>query len=250
MTRSFVRIATWNVDRPKQNGWTRNPKILEQLRLVDADIWVLTETNASIVPESKEPDPFSGYVGLASRPESPSKPGENKTTIWNRLGIKRAIDTYDPDTIVCAEVDTPIGLMLVYGTIITYWGDIDKEYPKPWLKHRAEIEEHGKDWLKISQRFSDHILCVAGDFNQNWDGTEWFPNGKMNDDSVDQLRKHMTGHSLTCVTRQDVRKDKRFPRASVDQICLSERAAKRNVKDDYWYVDGFTHNGVWVDIPI
>lgn len=245
-----IRIATWNIDRPKQNGTTRNQKILEQVRKVNADIWILTETNASIIPESREPDPFSGFVGLASRPESPSKPGQNKTTIWSRYGIKRSIETYDPDTIVCAEIDTPIGLMLVYGTIITYWNDTDKDYPEQWKKHQAEIDEHRKDWQKIFKKFPDHILCIAGDFNQNWDGTRWFPKVKMNDDSVGQLLAHLTDHSLACVTRKDIRKEMGFHRASVDHICLSERIANRNIKDDYWYVDGFTHNGVCVDIPI
>lgn len=247
-----IQIATWNIDRPeqKENVTKENQRILEQIREVNADIWILTETSALIIPESRKPDPFSGFVGLASRPESPSKPGQNKTTIWSRYGIKRSIETYDPDTIVCAEIDTPIGLMLVYGTIITYWGDTNEKYPKAWMYHQAEIEEQGKDLLKISQKFPDHILCVAGDFNQNWDGTKWFPNGKMNDDSVSKLREHLTDRSLICVTRKDIRKEMGYHRASVDHICLSERIANRNIKDDYWCVDGFTHNGVCVDIPI
>ena len=252
MTRSFMRIATWNIDRPSQNGLMRNGKILEQIRKVDADIWVLTETNASIVPEARKSDPFAGYIGLASRPEGPKVPGQNKTTIWSRYGIKRAIQTYDPDTAVCAEIETPLGLMLVYGTIITYWGDTDKQFRRPWLMHQDEIRRHKEDWAKIFPKLPNHMLCVAGDFNQNWDGTKWFTDAKMNDDSVAMLRDHLAAHSLACVTTRDIRNDysPKIRRANVDHICLSETVAKRQIKDDYWYVDKFTHSGASVHIPL
>lgn len=250
-----LRIATWNIDRPKQNGLKKNPLIVEKLREIDADIWVLTETNASIVPEPKKPDPFWGYVGVASRPECPKKPGENKTTIWSRLGIIRTIETFDPDTAVCAEIMTPLGLMLVYGTIITYWGDTDKEFPEIWKKHQDEIKNHAKNWTEIRNAFPNHILCVAGDFNQNRDNSDWLKPYAMNKESVDQLSGHLKTNSLVCVTGHNIRENsehnipkEEIPRANIDHICLSERAAN-NVVTEYWYDKALSsHNGVCVNI--
>lgn len=63
MTKSSLRIATWNIERPKLNGWKRNPKIAEKIREIDADVWILTETNAAIVPTSSR-FPQVGYVSL------------------------------------------------------------------------------------------------------------------------------------------------------------------------------------------
>jgi len=51
MSKSEIfRIATWNLERPKLNGWKKNPLIQEKINEIDADIWILTETNASIAP--------------------------------------------------------------------------------------------------------------------------------------------------------------------------------------------------------
>lgn len=251
MDRSFIRIATWNVDRPTQNSTKNAPAILEMLRKIDADIWILTETNATIVPESTHANPFHGYVGLASRPESSKLPGQNKTTIWSRFGIRKSIQTFDPDTAVCAEIETRIGLMIVYGTIITYWGDIYEEFQKPWDRHFDEIDRHAKDWEKISRQFPHHIMCLAGDFNQNRDGTLWFKQQwKKNSEAVQELSNRLSSLSIKCVTEQDMRKEKRIPRANIDHICVSERIIAKPLSYDAWFINESSHNGVYVDIPL
>ena len=45
-----MRIATWNLERPRLGGWKKNPIICQQLDEIDADIWILTETNRVIKP--------------------------------------------------------------------------------------------------------------------------------------------------------------------------------------------------------
>lgn len=250
MASSFLRIATWNIDRPTQTGWKKNPIIVEKLREIDADIWVLTETNAAIVPESKRPDPLCGYVGLASLPESPSRPGQNRSTVWSRLGITRAIKTFDSDTAVCAEVETRIGPMLVYGTIITYWADRGKNNSNNWVEHQKEIGNHSADWMRIKKAFPNHIMCVAGDFNQNRDRTQWFLDPTGNQESVDQLTEELEMNSLICVTEQDMRKEKGISRANIDHICVSKHIAERMKSYNCWQIENFTHNGVSVEFSL
>lgn len=167
MTHTSLRIATWNVERPKLNGWKRNPGIQEKIREIDADIWVLTETNASIIPSSSR-FPQVGYVSLASLPtnELSHKLGESSTAIWSRYGIRQAIRAVEIDDAVCAEVDTPLGPMLVYATIITYANDPGpNNKSKKWEEHRKAIAEYNKDWTQIAAAFPKHALCIAGDFN-------------------------------------------------------------------------------------
>ena len=38
---SFLRyrIATWNLERPKQNGWVKNQRRLNKIHEINADIW-------------------------------------------------------------------------------------------------------------------------------------------------------------------------------------------------------------------
>ena len=248
MSRTFMRIATWNIDRGPNKLLAT---IRAQLGAIDADIWILTETKASVIPESRAPDPFAGYVGLASRPEShKEKPGQNKTTIWSRFGLQRTIATFDPDTAVCAEIQTPMGPMIVYGSIITYWGDTNAEFPKQWDRHLNEIERHANDWERIATKLHDPIMCLAGDFNQNRDNTLWFPQAEKNRNAVSVLSQALKDRSIKCVTEQDMRSEKKIPRANIDHICLSDRIAKHAIAYDTWYVEGLSHNGVCIDLQL
>jgi endonuclease/exonuclease/phosphatase family metal-dependent hydrolase len=250
-TSTTFRIATWNLERPKLNGWKWNPLIQEKIREIDADIWILTETNASIVPSSTR-NPATGYVPLASLPAISHSLGESCSTIWSRYGIKQAIRTFEVDTAVCAEIETPLGLMVVYGTIITYANDTgEKGISKKWMEHRKAIDEHSKNWVDIAKEFPNHLLCVAGDFNQNRDGIPWFQDDNENKKSVKLLTDELDKIPLRCVTEQDMRRDKGLPRANIDHICLSTPLAKRVSSYGCWYDKNLSdHNGVYVDIAL
>jgi len=45
-----VRIATWNVERVKPQGWKIAPAQKRRMTEVDADIWILTETHIDHSP--------------------------------------------------------------------------------------------------------------------------------------------------------------------------------------------------------
>jgi endonuclease/exonuclease/phosphatase family metal-dependent hydrolase len=183
MTKPSLRIATWNLERPKINGWKRNPQIEEKIHEIDADIWILTETNASIVPSSKR-FPQVGYVPLASLPtkELPHTLGESCTAIWSRYGIRQAVKTFEIDTAVCAEIETPLGLMLVYGTILTYADDKGpNNKSKKWVEHQKAIADHNRDWTRIAAVFPQHTLCIAGDFNTSFCDNYYAAEGNRND---------------------------------------------------------------------
>jgi hypothetical protein len=62
-----VRIATWNLERPSLRSWKRLPRQRTRMAEIDADIWILTETRASI-------SPAEGYHGLHSPPHPLRRP--------------------------------------------------------------------------------------------------------------------------------------------------------------------------------
>ena len=93
---THLRIATWNMERPKLNVHAKNSRRLEKIREIDADLWILTETSSAIA--------LDGYASLASE----SQPGYHSTgesfaTIWSRWPIRRRIPTFDSFFAVCGQ---------------------------------------------------------------------------------------------------------------------------------------------------
>jgi hypothetical protein len=235
----MIRIATWNLERPKLKGWARNPRIINKIKEVNADLWVFTETNASISPGD---DYFS--VARLPVPKYHSL-GESFTTIWTKWRMLRHIET-NTECGVCVEIDSPLGPMIVYGTIITYANDPGPNgKSKLWIEHRKSIDEHAKDWTLIKQAYPHHHFIVAGDFNQCLDDSGWY-----HWESYQQLKRTLQDCSLECLTRN---KFKELSRLTVDHVCASEGLKSRVVNEYSWEGrndDGpmSDHNGVMVEL--
>lgn len=234
------RIATWNLERPKQNGWTKNQRRLNKIYEIEADTWVLTETSKAIDLRSDyEPAESSAYDN-----------GENLSTIWSRWKMLRVLPTFDPNWAVCAEVDSPFGAMIVYGTVITYANDKGASgTAKRWEEHRRSIQQHHEDWLRIQKQYPNHPMCIAGDFNQSRDCSGWYEEKQ----SVEMLSAALHDLSLVCVTEQNFRATG-LSRSTIDHICLSKRLVPYKLAVGTW--EGTTqenekmsdHNGVFVDL--
>lgn len=245
MNATHIRIATWNLERPKLRGWTKNPRIMDKIKEVNADVWILTETNAAITPGDE-------YFSAATLPVPIYHSlGENFTTIWSRLKLVRKIPTFHPDMAICVEIESPFGQMIVYGTIITYANDRGpKGNSKRWKEHRKSILRHSDDWYLIRNQFPDHHFVAGGDFNQSRDGSGWYEDKK----SVQLLTDGLQRSSLICVTEDDVRKNGKLKRrASIDHICVSEGLTAdfsvwEGANDDNQKMSD--HNGVMVDLRL
>ncbi|XLZ69491.1 endonuclease/exonuclease/phosphatase family protein [Massilia sp. SR12] len=238
-----MRIATWNLERPKLNGHIKNARRIEKIKEINADLWVLTETHSVIA--------LDGYTCLAA-PHQPGyhTNGESFATIWSRWPIRRAVPTFDPYFAVCAEVISPAGPMLVFGTVITYANDRGLDgNARRWEEHRKSISSHAADWLRLRAEFPSHLLCVAGDFNQSRDGTGWYEDA----DSVAKLSFALDQSSLKCVSELDMRANG-LSRATIDHICISRSLANDVRAIGAWEGsarDGFRmsdHNGVFIDL--
>ena len=144
-----MKIVTWNLERLKNN---QTEIILSKLTELDADILILTETDSRINLGDKyssisTQNLFNGYDG------TPYKNTENRTTIWTKFKIEKQHATYDNYTSVCAEIQTPFGLLNVYGTIIGVFNGKGERF-------ESDMKSSKLDFEKLSGN-----ICIAGDFN-------------------------------------------------------------------------------------
>lgn len=245
MPQPHPRIATWNLERPKQNSWAKNPRLLSQVNVINADLWILTETNAAIA--------LTGYEPVQSLPlQNYHQQGENFVTLWSRWPILQQLPTFDPVYAVCAEVDSPWGAMIVYGTLIVYRDEPDAHGQViQWQEHRRSLRQNCEDWARLRKDYPQHKFCIAGDFNQNLDDTVWYGDREAREflcTALEQLQ-------LRCCTTKDFRAAG-FSRATIDHIFLSKDLDSHFIEMAAW--EGINparekmsdHNGVWVELKL
>lgn len=240
MTPQSLKIATWNLDHPKPNSWQKKPRIEAQIQKVDADIWILTETNNLAIDLSRKYHKFTATEDFNN---------DSYTTVWVKSSFSgHLLKTFASDIAVCISLDLPTRNLLIYGTIITWHGDRGKDgQSKNWEEHYKSIQLHGDDWHRLLQENSGSGLLVAGDFNQARDGSNWYPSKY----GIPLLTKQLDRNQLICLTDNV----KPLHRHNIDHICLSADWAKASLaacwegktEDDINLSD---HNGVYVEITL
>ena len=140
-----MRIATWNLERPKNGSSQRSRLLMDKLGEIDADIWILTETHDEVIPDKGY---HSGSTDPVPEPPIIHLDGEHRTTIWTRWPIADTLPTSSPDRTVCADIETPYGSLLVYGTIISYHRSGCPPYgsARQWEAYYAAIATQGAEW--------------------------------------------------------------------------------------------------------
>ena len=150
-----MKILTWNLERPRK----ANQAVLDELAKYNADIVVLTETNAVI-------NLGEAYTGYATTPLVKGhdgidyKEGENRTTIWTKYPVKAQYPTYDPYTAVSIQIESPMGLIVVYGTIIGVFGGLGERF-------KSDFESQLLDMERLSHNTA---FCLIGDLNCTFSG--------------------------------------------------------------------------------
>ena len=142
-----LRIATWNVERPKPRGWKVAPAQRRRMAEVVADIWVLTETHVDHRPT--EAHQFS--VFSPPHPERRPEP-ERWAAIWSRWPIE-PVEIPPPHRrgTVSGLIRTPFGPVLVYGTVIAWANERQHDDGRParmWEVHLAEIDRQAGEWMR------------------------------------------------------------------------------------------------------
>jgi hypothetical protein len=265
-----MRIATWNLKGVRQ--WTQDD-LLAQIDRINADIWVLTETNEktldlslthpyrlSTSPQPADPAD-SGEAWVSSLPFVKDRsPDERWTMIWSRYEIE-PLTTFDPCVSVCGRIRTSLGALIVYGTVLPWCTQKDPlTEEKGWTGFVRVLPLQKEDWKKLRLQYPQDRFCVAGDLNQTLDGRSGSNfGGKEHKEmllralSADELK-------LRCVTRDDlVAAGQLTNKSSVDHICLCAASLVKGWSVGAWEApigknshDKPTpisdHNGVYVDL--
>lgn len=253
-----MRIATWNVERPKNAGSARSRRILDKLYEIDADIWILTETHDVI-------SPGEGYHICGTEPvrDPPTRhqDGERRTIVWSRWPIEEHIDEDFAHRTACVRVKTPPGDLVVFGTIIPYSGRDCPPYGalRRWDAHYAAIAVQGASWQRLRRQYPGCGLCVAGDFNQTREGR--FSYGTKWGRALLNLALERAGLVDTTVPSFAAREqvvDSGWALADgvqpIDHICLDASWAQQVVAVGAWEGEsdevGYLsdHSGVWIDV--
>ena len=205
-----MKILTWNIERPKIG----NQLILDKLAEYNAEILILTETNSLIKPS--EEYSFiateiltNGYDGIEYNT------GENRVTIWTKYKIGVQYKTYDCFTSVCTQIETPNGLLNVYGTIIGVFGGIGKRF-------QSDLKNQLLDFENLS---TENFFCIVGDLNVTFSGRVY-----PSHDARNKLNLAFEKLGLKNLTSEIDN--------NIDHIVLSKGFVEnKNVKFETWNID-------------
>lgn len=151
-------IATWNIERPTVNSKRISP-ILDELSRINADIFILTESNECIIPDT------SYYIrSTSSFFEFKPQKGEVRVSLLSKYPIISVEQTFRPDTSVCVVLETAIGKLAVYGTIIGIRGNRAPDF-------NSDLDLIIEDIDRLCKLFP---LCIAGDFNISFADNYYF----------------------------------------------------------------------------
>ena len=250
-----LRLATWNLDHASNSKRPIDLQVKTILGL-NPDILVLTET-------CKEVDAALVQSGYQSYPSEPNQYGKFFSVIYlgQRVSWVETLPTAEAICSVCVRVNTQVGEMIIYGTIITYHGDKGRDLSNPspaWHEHYRSIKRHGDDWFKLSGSVP---VIIAGDFNQTRDGSAG-TYGTVEGRKL--LTDELARSNLVCLTTENfgatgkliIDPGKGFPRNNIDHICMTHDAYKVEFVgawDHFVSEAGVVtylsdHNGVYVDL--
>jgi endonuclease/exonuclease/phosphatase family metal-dependent hydrolase len=163
---------------------------------IAADLWVLTETRASI-------SPADGYYDLHSPPHLARRPDadERWVSIWSRWPLQPTSLPSDPRGAVSAIVGHPEGEMIVFGTVLPWANEKgDDGQAAMWQVHYEQIEQQAEHWRTLRELHPGVPLIVAGDFNQDRDGSGWYGTRH----GRELLTQALHDADLVCGTEEDV----------------------------------------------
>lgn len=157
-----MKIATWNVERLKHK------RLLQEMILacnqLKADILILTETDKRIRPS------FSYCFQTPNLTEiNPRyyRPTENRVSVYTNYKCVAKYPTYDKYSAICVELETELGNLLVYGTIIGIEGNRMPSF-------REDLYKQVKDFDRLTA--DGKPLCIIGDYNISFADNYYFTN--------------------------------------------------------------------------
>lgn len=205
-----MKILSWNLERPNNNpDSVKNIFIVNLIEKINPDIIFLTETNSSIHFQN-----YFCHHSLALPAFHDGQVygrGDNRVSIFSRFEIENTIETYDAYTAICCKVNSPLGPLTLYGSIIGSLGGRGQLFDKDKLYQNAEIARLAKSGR----------LIYAGDFNISFSGLP-YPSKKV----VQEMTDFFKLNSLAITTSEN--KDSAIHIVVSNEI-LNGRVAKQEM---------------------
>ena len=224
-----MRIANWNLQRVHPSE-SRAQLILEQFKLVEAGIWVLTETHELIGPGEL----FSSV--MSDKHDAESKLGEHWAGIWSRFPIKH-LPSFVSDGSRCtaALIEHPeIGDVTVYATVLPWIGSAWRGIESTGCAaFEAALNAYALDWQKLRVAFPDALHVVAGDFNQDLAPYHYY-GSKMQRAVLQDALAAADMKAVTAGLNDPVGTDIAHRHACIDHICVSDSPAVQVTKSTRW----------------
>ncbi len=212
----MIRIATWNLDRPRRSEAKRRELLIHTLQSesIQADVWILTETHASVSPgpefscvTTEEPDPLH-------------EPGESWVSIWSRFPIERLGKTSDQSRAVAVRiVPEKARPLVIYGTVLPWVGSSWRGLPsKDGAAFSAALATQLSDWVFFQRSNPQCDFVLGGDLNQDLSAAHYY--GSRQNKAL--LRFALNTAQLVCLTEAEIDPvPKHVPtHASIDHICV------------------------------
>jgi endonuclease/exonuclease/phosphatase family metal-dependent hydrolase len=218
-----LRIATWNIERLRHKNEIQN--IASLCEQTAADILVLTETDSQLKLNYK-----SCFSTMSPKSETVRyKATETRVSIHSNYSLVKQYATFDERTAVCAEVQTALGNLIIYGTIIGIYGNRHENFATGLSAQVSDIK-------RLSSLGKP--ICVCGDFNCSFSDNYYFT--KAGRATIEDM---LTTNKLGLLTRKQSE--------CIDHIAISrELLGDSKVSVNEWNLDKklSDHKGIVVEI--
>lgn len=178
-----MKIGTWNIERLKH--YNNSNEITYLLEKQNCDILVLTEYDEKIKPKGFEFEIATKC--LAELNSEFYRANEKRVKIFSKYKILYEYETYDNFTSCCAELETEMGNLIVYGTIVGIYGNRNQNF-------KDDLPKQIKDYRNLS---ANRNLCLIGDFNISFCDNYYFTNfgrNELNKSFAENDIENLTGN--------------------------------------------------------
>lgn len=215
-TAGYLKLATWNVERPIQKR--RRDALLSQIEIVNADVWVVTETHDDLALGL--PHVHSSMPGRDGRDEEQHR----WVSIWSRYPVQ-PLPCSDPARTAAVLASPPDAeSFVVFGTVLPWIGSPWRGYPSEGgVAFREAVACQLMDLLSIRREFPNAELFLLGDLNQDLADSHYY-GSRANRAVLESALDDAELVALTAGAGDPVRRDA-SPRALIDHICTSKQSA-------------------------